>query len=663
MCGIAGIVERKGAGRGRERRARVLRMCDALAHRGPDGGDVAEFGRSRPLRAVFGHRRLAVLDPSDAGRQPMVRHGYAITFNGEIFNHRDLGRRLGRGVSFRSGTDTEVLLEGLYRQGLGFLDELNGMFAFALWDPEAEAVHLVRDRFGVKPLYYADCGSEVVFASEPGALVEALDQALELDDEAIALYLTLGYIPSPWSIYRCIRKLPPGHLLTISSQSLHLRRWYTLPLASPEQCLDTAAAIDHVRWTLDDAVRLRLIADRPLGAFLSGGLDSSIISALAVRHVSGPFQTFSMVFEGESMFDERAYARAVAAHLGTEHHEIGVSPADLLDAIPQVLTAQDEPFGDSSLVATWLLSRETRRRVVVSLSGDGADELFGGYRKYQGEMFQSYYSRIPAGMRERVIEPLVARLPESRGSWWLEGPRRVRRFIDGADERGSVRALKWMTLFGPETLEEVGGSRMRAARGVSLIGPRIEQWYNRPIDALNRPLHVDTQLVLPDQMLTKVDRASMQHGLEVRPPFLDYRVVELAFRISGTEKIRLGRGKWIVLEAFRDLLPSVIHRRPKRGFELPLANWLRGPLWGLYQDVLRSSASHAQPYLDTKALGAMLDAHRRYERDHTPRLWTALCLLWWLRKREKETHSIRGVPSPPRGEKGSTASLPRRSFS
>ena len=332
------------------------------------------------------------------------------------------------------------------------------------------------------------------------------------------------------------------------------------------------------------------------------------------------------------MYDEGHYARAVARHVGTRHHEIPLSARDVLEAIPSVLDSQDEPFADASAVPTWLLAREARRSIVVALSGDGADELFAGYRKYQGELLQRYYFALPAPFRQAVIEPLARRLPESRGSRWLEGPRRIRRFLDGADPDTASRLLGWMTLFRPEDLREVARAGVSPERARALLLPRLRERIGAVADPINQALYVDVGLCLPDQMLVKVDRMSMRHGLEVRTPFLDVRVVELAFQIAGTDKLRPGQGKQIVLDTFKSMLPEELHRRPKRGFDLPLANWFRGPLEPFVQDLLSSEAVRNQPWIDPEGVRGLLEAHRARRRDNTPRLWTALSFLWWVRR-------------------------------
>ncbi|MGH6953746.1 MAG: asparagine synthase (glutamine-hydrolyzing), partial [Alphaproteobacteria bacterium] len=414
MCGIAGLIDLAGVDDAAA--SRLDAALERLSRRGPDGS-----GRWRDRFCVLGHTRLAIIDLSPAGAQPMIGHGFAVTQNGEIYNYRALRDELrARGHAFATGSDTEVLLAGWREWGEGLLPRLVGMFAFALWTPESGELVLVRDRFGKKPLLYRTEGTRLAFASDLLALERLWGASFPLDPEAVRLLFALRYVPEPWSIASDVRKVPAGHIARFSRRGFELRPWYELPRGQARRFRDEGEAAEELRTRLDRAVLDRTVADVPVGAFLSGGLDSSIIVSSLARQTSS-VRTFTVGFPGASgYYEERPAARALARHLGTDHNEIEIEANDAREALDGVIDGLDEPFADSSALPAFLLSKATRRHVRVALSGDGADELFGGYRKHLGELYAERYRRLPAWLRRGVIEPAARRLPEGKDSLILE---------------------------------------------------------------------------------------------------------------------------------------------------------------------------------------------------------------------------------------------------
>jgi asparagine synthase (glutamine-hydrolysing) len=640
MCGIAGIVDWAGVG-GDGDSARLERALARLAPRGPDGE-----GRWSDGVALLGHRRLAIVDLSARGAQPMKHGDLVVVFNGMIYNYRVLRAELAAlGHSFASDTDTEVLLRGWQQWGEALLPRLNGMFAFALWEQRARRLVLARDRFGKKPLLYSQHGRRLAFASDLRAL-EHLTGPRALDPEAVRWLFTLRYIPEPWSILAGIRKLPPGHLAEFSGGGLVVRRWHGRRPGTAPRFADEREAAEALRGCIETAVSDRLIADVPVGAFLSGGIDSAIVTA-CMRRSSADVRTFTVGFEGAApYYEERPAARELARHLGTVHTEIAIDAAQTLDAIEPVFRALDEPFADSSAVPAFLIARETRKYVTVALSGDGGDEVFGGYRKYQGELLAGHYQRIPHWLRRTVIEPLARALPESKSNVALELARRIRRFVAEAGAEPAARQAGWMRLLSETDSEALLGAGAAPVR----LEPLIEQLRRSAgsSDPINAMLSADLQLGLPGDMLTKIDRTSMAHALEVRCPLLDPRVVDLAAALPGSWKLARGRGKAILREAFAGMLPPQVFERPKKGFEIPIAAWLQGALRELVEQTisprgLEPLGLRAQPVRDW---WRDLQSGRR---DTSERLWTVIALVRWHAQRSQAAESppARELVSPP----------------
>jgi asparagine synthase (glutamine-hydrolysing) len=575
VCGIAGFWEFAG-GRPEELRERAGRMASCLIHRGPD--DAGTF--ADPAGIALGFRRLSIVDLSAAGAQPMTSATgrYVLIFNGEIYNFQRLRDRLV--ANWRGHSDTEVLLACIEAWGLErALTESIGMFAFALWDTDEQTLSLVRDRAGVKPLYYALDQSSLQFASE----LKALNVDRTIDPEAAALYRRYRYIPAPWSIYQSVKKLLPGSILTVARNgtSKLTRYWNAAEVAErvPRFTGSESEAVDRLDELLGDSVALRMIADVPLGVFLSGGVDSSLVAALMQRNASGPIHTFTIGFE-DPRFDEARYSREVARHLGSRHDELYISTTDALALVPKLPRIYDEPFADSSALPTYLVSRLARQSATVALSGDGGDELFAGY----------HHHFLGARLQRRVrAVPRFARGPLGR----------VLQLVS------RTRAL------GRGLVEDDPLARYRDTMQLRPELPKLE-------DPTELAMFLDFVTYLPDDILVKVDRASMAVSLEAREPFLDHRVVEFAWSLPLSMKIRDDRGKWIARQLLRRYLPDALVDREKQGFGLPLAQWLRGPLREWAEDLLPAGE---RGLWQRHLAGA----------NHEGELWTVLMYQAWLR--------------------------------
>ena len=624
MCGLAGLVDLGGIDRA-DARTRMRRALDRLAPRGPDGEGLWD-----DAHCLFGHRRLAIVDLSPAGAQPMLRDGAALVFNGMIYNYRALRAELaGLGHRFASDSDTEVLLAGWRQWRHALLPKLDGMFAFALWDPARRELVLARDRFGKKPLVYRQNGARIAFASDLAA-AEHLAGPGAIDPAAIRWLFTLRYIPEPFTTLQGFAKLPPGHCAVFSPGGFAVERWYDLAAAAKPRFASEEQAAVALRARVEAAVADRLVADVPVGAFLSGGIDSAIVAA-AMRKASNRVRTYTVGFEGvPDYYEERPAAKQVADFLGTEHTEIAVSAAEALGAVEKVFDGLDEPFADSSAIPTYLVAQATRRHVTVALSGDGGDEVFGGYRKYQGELLAERYRAVPAPLRRNLIEPLARLLPEGKQHPLLEKARRLRRFVAHAGGDAAARQAGWMRLLPTGELDELLGP----APAAPALEAQVESLRNaaRDADAVNQMLFADIALGLPGDMLTKADRMSMANSLEVRCPFLDHRVVEAAAAMPGAWKLKRGEGKAILRRAFADALPAEVFRRPKKGFEVPIALWLTGPLRSLVETALEPGtlAAHGVAAAPPRRWLAELESGRR---DTSEKLWTLIAFTQWAARR------------------------------
>lgn len=629
MCGIAGSFALQGNALGE---AALQRALDALSHRGPDDTGHYAKGRTR-----LGHRRLAILDPGPAGHQPFTaNHGrYTIVFNGEIFNFAELkGEMEAKGEAFKTRTDTEVLLRLFAREGPACLHKLNGFFALAVHDAEQDSLFLARDRYGIKPLLWTVHNGRLNFASELKALA-ALGITGGCDPVSLAQYLTYFFVPSPYTIFPQVHKLAPGHTISVKGDEVKQERWYDLATAIRHAEAPTG---NDLASLLEDAVRLRLVADVPVGAFLSGGVDSSIISALAARN-HPQLHTFSIGYKGQPYYDETRYAEAVARHIGSEHQTFMLSTEDLAEGYLRLLDHVDEPFADSSALPSFLLSERTRRHVKVALSGDGADELFGGYRKHQALL----RCQSP-GMAERIVgalAPLWRNLPRSRNSAWQDRFRQLDRFAS-LQRASPAQQFLQLAAFTPPHLVQTLLADARAMEGLRARDEELALPMEE-LPGMNGALLADVRSTLPNDMLYKVDHTSMAHGLEVRPPFLDKRVVEYAFSLPARKKLQIGSGKHILRTTFGHMLPAEVMTRRKKGFEVPLLDLLRGPLHGLVDATLQPDAV-AEAGLEPNAVSQVVSQLR--SRDPGTSQATVHALIVYVRWRQAQ-HPTAG-PHPNR---------------
>ncbi|UPW02372.1 asparagine synthase (glutamine-hydrolyzing) [Halorussus gelatinilyticus] len=603
-------------------------MNDCQTHRGPDDSGIYRDG---PVGLA--HRRLSIID-LDGGRQPIFNEdgSVAVVFNGEIYNYRSLRETLQRaGHRFESDTDTEVLVHLYEEEGPEFVKRLDGMFAFALWDADRRRVVVARDRMGIKPLVVAsNDDSRVAFGSELSTVLESDVDAGGLDRAAVARYFAFGFVPAPHTPFENVTKLQPGTMAVISAEGIRHEQFYT-PSVSPSSPSSIEAAATKLRSNVERAVERRLQSDVPLGAFLSGGIDSSIVVGTMSELSDSSIRTFTVGFD-ESLFDEAWAARRVADYHDTAHHEFTVSPTDVREVIPEVVDAMGEPFADPSLLPTYIVSRKTSNEVKVALSGDGADELFAGYNKYRGEYYSRYYRAVPGPVRHRLVEPLVRRLPASRGSKLGEVARKAQKFTRGGIESVSDRHFEWIRLPDEETTAAFDEASPVVAGRESLLHHHDDKESFLPRtrrDSLSRIQAVDTFHSLPNQMLRKVDRASMYNSLEVRVPFLDTNVVEYAMSLPTSYKITSRDRKRVLKRAFNDMLPDAILDRPKQGFDVPIGEWLKHEF---ASDFRRTVETTETDLLDVPAVLDIFEEHAQGSRDHTRFLWSVYVFARWLQR-------------------------------
>ncbi len=638
MCGICGAAwtDRGDALSG----ASLALMMDRLVHRGPD-----DSGTHLDPFAALGFRRLSILDLA-GGHQPLSNEDGTIwtVFNGEIYNFPALRHRLeARGHTLRSQGDTEVLVHLYEDEGTEMFALLRGMFALAIWDAPRRTLVLARDRMGQKPLVYRyDPGrGRIAFASELKALLALPDEFVPRRVDPIALdqYLCYGYVPAPRTILEGVAKLPPAHFATFHDGRLSIERYWS-PDWNAERRRPIAEDIEELRETLGDAVREQMVADVPLGAFLSGGIDSTIIVGLMQRGSSRPVKTFAIGFP-DPKYDETSYAETAAKFLGTEHQTFRVEPA-AWETIPDLAWHFDEPFADSSALPTWYVARETRQAVTVALTGDAGDELFGGYDRYRALVLTELIGRLPAGPRRVLGGTMTRVLPRStRPKTRL---RALHRLLEHIDEPAASRYLGWMTTFNEparlalytddqlDRLASAADADPAMSDPASLISSAFAAARRR--DPATRAMVADMLTYLPGDLLVKVDIASMAHSLECRGPFLDHRVVELAAAMPVDRKLRLrpGRSKVVLKEAFADLLPPPIRKRRKMGFGVPLARWFRENLKDELRSVLLDPVSLNRGIFRPEAVRDLVEHHVDRRSDHAPRLWALLMLEWWFRR-------------------------------
>jgi asparagine synthase (glutamine-hydrolysing) len=551
-----------------------------------------------------------------------------IVFNGEIYNYLDLRRRLeGSGHKFRTDSDTETIVHLYEDEGPECFSHLNGMFAIAIWDANRRRLVLARDRLGKKPLVYRHEAGRLLFASELKSLLTIPGLAREIDPSAIDEYLTYQYIPHPNTIFRGFRKLPPGHLAVYQDDKLDVRPYWR-PDFTQERRIIKRAAIDELRELLDSAVQMRMRSDVPLGAFLSGGVDSSIIVALMQQHSAEPIKTFTIGFPIPE-YDESKYAETVARHLKTDHHHLEVKP-DALEVLPKLAYHYDEPFADSSAIPTWYVSELTRRHVTVALSGDGGDELFAGYPRYSAALAAARFDRF-VPFRSLVASRLWQWLPSSGRQKSLL--RRIKRFSEAITLPPPRRYLNWIGIFQERQRADLYRDEFLAELTTDPAAFLTTAWKRcQGRDVVTCASLGDLVTYLPCALMTKVDIASMAHGLECRAPLLDYRVVEFAASLPVRYKYRRGRGKWLLREAFGHLLPREVFTRRKMGFGVPLDYWFRSELKAIAADLLLAPTARCHTFFRPESIQAMWDAHQSRQYDHSNRLWALVMLESWLRE-------------------------------
>jgi asparagine synthase (glutamine-hydrolysing) len=632
VCGFVGFVERTSA----HDPGALAAMLARIRHRGPDG--EGQWRRAFGDWTVsLGHRRLAILDIA-GGAQPMsTTDGLAcLSYNGEIYNFVELRRSLEHErILFRTRSDTEVLLHHVRRYWTKRLDALNGMFAFAVWDQEVGRLLLVRDRIGIKPLYYASLpGGGMAFASELASLLQHPRSPRGLSTSGLVSYFFSDYAHAPETLVEGVKKLEPGHYLEWQGGRIteHGAFWTMSESAPPRPQND--AELAKALWTkLGDAVERQLMADVPVGVFLSGGIDSSVVATLAQERSSKRLQTFSIAFDDRT-FDESEHARRLAHRIASEHVEGRLTERNLLEVLDEALRCLDEPLADPSFIPTYLVSRLAAQRVKVVLGGDGGDELFGGYPTYQAHVCARPYALLPHSVRSKALPALLARFSVRDTYHSLEW--QLKRFILRWDDDSLRRHLRWMSNMDLPQLADAMPS-LRHLQAASLTAIR------RFDDAANARLALDLRTYLPGSVLTKVDRASMAHGLEVRPPFLDNEMIEWAFRLPCSLKVRGLRTKYLLKLAARGHVPDSIIFRRKKGFGIPLAKWLRGPLRGKLDLLMRSSPLWESGLFDRGAFAEWRRQHDLYREDHSRPLWALLVLDEWTRR---ENVSIAHLPRP-----------------
>lgn len=620
MCGIAGAVwndPELGIDA-----ATLKQMADSLAHRGPD----AEGFHLDSTGVALAHRRLSIID-LEGGRQPIANEDGSvwIVFNGEIYNYQELRARLGN-HQFRTDSDTEVMVHLYEEMGDAFLGELRGMFAIALWDGRKRRLLLARDRFGKKPLVYHRQAGRVLFASQCKSLLQVPGVPRQVDPAALHEYLVYQYVPSPRTIYAGIEKLPPAHCAVFDDNGFHVRPYWE-PNFNAEEVLPENEYRERLRTTLTEATRLRLRSDVPLGAFLSGGIDSTIVVGLMQQLMDRPAQTFSMRFP-VAEYDESPYAEAAAKYLGTEHHTFDVDYGSLRN-LPELVWHYDEPFADSSSIPTFLLAQKTRDRVTVALTGDAGDELFAGYPRYstyrQVREWDALPWPLPNILRSRIWNWLPA-----RDTQWSK-IRKLQHRLASLRQSPSRRYLQWVQIFSPALLADLYTADFcRTLADHDPWGPILDAWSRcEQRDPITQGTVMDLLTYLPGALLTKVDVASMAFGLECRSPILDHEVVELAMKMPASLKVKGGVHKNILRETFADLMPPPVRGRGKMGFCVPLDHWFRGELAGMVDEILLDPRAIRRGYFDRSKIERMIAQHRRGEWNHGNALWSLIVLEMW----------------------------------
>ncbi len=633
MCGIAGICQVDASPLTPEAGQWVKAMTDRMSHRGPDGEGQWSKG---PV--CLGHRRLSIIDLSGGGQPMHSADGQmTVTFNGEIYNYAELKEQLtALGGQFQTSSDTEVILEGYRIWGPDCLARFDGMFAFALWDNQQRRLFCARDRFGKKPFFYTVQHGRLYFASELTGIEQLRHLSLTMNPQAVMRYLAYEYVPTPHSVYTEVQSLPPSHMLLLQDGNLSISRYWDMPMPDESDKRSDSELCEELRFLLSRAVRRRMVSDVPLGVFLSGGIDSSIVAGLMARQSSTAIKTFSIGFS-EASYDESRYARIVAKAFATDHHQRVLSAEECADTLPGIISRMDVPMADASVAPTWLLSGVTREKVTVALGGDGADELWAGYEHYIGFKVAQWYNAAPSALRKGIIEPFAQLLPSSAG--YINPRLAVATFLRAAHAPAWQRVQTMLTAFTPDMQESVLDTAFKAQQP-GFLAPEVlfaptrehyDHW--QPQNAatpLARAFHVYARQFMLDDILVKVDRCSMLHSLEVRAPFLDKDAAEFAARLPVSRKLHGFKRKWLLKKAFAELLPDEILYRNKRGFQIPVAQWLRGRMRPLMEDLLSESTLKAQGIFNYQAVRALMDEHVSGRADLRKPLWTLLVFqLWW----------------------------------
>ncbi len=625
MCGIAGWADLGDKPSQNSGEAVLHRMCKRMKHRGPDSE-----GLWTDETVALGMRRLSIID-LHTGEQPVYSEDKSIVvvMNGELYNFREVRSDLEkRGHQFETQTDTEILPHLYEEYGDAMLEHINGMFAFALWDKRKQKLLIARDRFGEKPLYYGVFDGKLIFASEPKVLLANPAVKAEINLDSLRSYLSFDYVPAPNSIYKNIYKLPAAHLLILEKGEVKTRRYWNLTFQRNGNMPTIEKAADELRELLADAVRMRLVSDVPLGILLSGGVDSSTVAALATQFSTEKEKTFSIGFEEDS-FDESKYARQVAKHLNTEHYEEKLSVEKAADLILEIGTWLDEPLSDGSLIPTFLLSRFVRKHVTVALGGDGGDEIFAGYPMYYAHKVADIYGKVPRFLRNGLIEPIVNNLPVSNRNMSFDY--KAKRFVAASKYDlvtrhhsffGSFSIDEQQSLLNREVLAATSNDIYKGAKDLLKIT-------DAPTE-IEQMQFLDINYYMAEDILTKVDRASMAVSLEVRAPFLDPRVAQFAAQLPLEYKLKGSKGKYILKKAVEPLLPKNILHRPKKGFGIPIADWLKGRLNPLMHELLDSKRLKNQGLFNEKFVQKLIKEHETNVASHHKQLWTLLVFQLWL---------------------------------
>lgn len=625
MCGIGGFLREPSSSEGRPHAQYWLdRMGETLIHRGPDAGSAWLDDR-----VALMHRRLSIIDLSEAGTQPMVSESgrYVIAFNGEIYNFRELRQDLiGQGHRFRTRTDTEVLLTLYETQGAACLEQLNGMFALAIWDRTAKRLFLARDRLGKKPLYFYSCGSQFAFASEIKALLPLPFVKAELRYDALKDFFAYQYVPDPKSIYKNIHKLPPGRWLETDGTSIRQHRYWDLSFDAPSaRSLNELS--EELHELIDDAVRLRMVSDVPLGAFLSGGVDSSAVVGLMAKHSERPVTTCAIGFDSKR-FDEVEWARKVADQFGTDHHEFTVRE-NVAGSLSRIAGYFDEPFADASFVPTFFVSQLARQKVTVALAGDGGDENFAGYSKYHTDQIENRLRGLVPGPVRRTLFPSLAKLAGIAG---IRPALKAQSLLSTLARDPADAFFATNCFFRPEIWNQLAiGELKQETEGYDPADITRDYYRQAPADDhLSRILYTDIKSYLPGDILVKVDRMSMANSLETRAPLLDYRVVEFAARVPSRLKLHGKEKKFILKKAFEGMLSEDVLYRKKMGFSVPMADWLRKELRETAETLLLSPDSGLSGLFDVAGIRRLWDLHQSGRNHVTQELWALLAFeLWW----------------------------------